>query len=474
MSQPPLFNIPTPRSNHLQLPPLSIPTSTNDEKQKSASSLVIPDSSLGGSCSASRSKARRKPPPIDFLLVMGSHTHALFQPENELNTNHEKQFTEARYLRDPSESRDSKASTGLAETISNFSSLLISENSRNVHSSRLALGSSSSHEPSQKLSLILEKPLNSLSNDDWHALATSNRIIELHKLGEGSSGSVSKCELASNTYSLSERGQSPVFALKLITTDPNPDVHRQILRELQYNMHCSSPYIVKYYGTFLMENESVIGIAMEYMGGKSLDAVYKRVAALDHTNRINEKVLGKIAELVLRGLKYLHLQQIIHRDIKPANILLDSEGNVKLCDFGVSGEAVNSLATTFVGTQYYMAPERIMGKPYTATCDVWLLGLSLLEVAMNRFPLCTEANDGSVGPIELLQIILECEPRLEDDPTHDIIWSAAFKSFIEYCLQKDSALRALPRQMLEHPWCLGQQRVRVRMDKFVRTLWDEE
>lgn len=58
---------------------------------------------------------------------------------------------------------------------------------------------------------------------------------------------------------------------------------------------------------------------------------------------------------ILQGLNYLHSKKTIHRDIKPSNILLSREGIVKLCDFGVSGELVNSLAGTFTGTSFYMA-----------------------------------------------------------------------------------------------------------------------
>lgn len=457
MSQPPLFNVPASLGKRPLLPSLFIPPplsgyaaaalSPANAASQPATGPVL--AAVPSATSATRPKARRKPPPIDFLLVSGSHTQALTQSATPHNTE---------------------------RVVDGLLNLSVADAATNKPPSPPP------PVPPKPLLSILAKPLQDLSSDDWRTIADADRIIELHKLGEGSSGSVSKCTLGEPHKKLpaAKHSTSPVFALKLITTDPNPDVHRQILRELQYNLHCSSPYIVKYYGTFLMEKESIIGIAMEYMGGKSLEAVYKRVASLDPTNRINERVMGKIAELVLRGLSYLHLQQIIHRDIKPANILLDHLGNVKLCDFGVSGEAVNSLATTFVGTQYYMAPERIMGKPYTATCDVWLLGLTLLEVASNRFPLGSATGGDAhtpaapLGPIELLQIILDCEPRLEDEPQHDIVWSAAFKSFIEYCLRKDSSLRALPRQMLEHPWCVGQQKVRVRMDKFVRTVWADK
>lgn len=185
-------------------------------------------------------------------------------------------------------------------------------------------------------------------------------------------------------------------------------------------------------------------------------------------------------------MDYLHLRKIIHRDIKPQNILLDCLGNVKLCDFGVSGEVVNSLATTFVGTQYYMAPERVMGKPYTVTSDVWSLGLTLLEVATCKFPFSNINNNNietyhengddlfNLGPIELLSLILEYEPELNDVPEDNIYWSAAFKNFIKYCLKKQPQDRPCPDQMLTHPWSIAQLKVKVKMDKFVKRLWEKE
>lgn len=314
------------------------------------------------------------------------------------------------------------------------------------------------------LQAVCNKPLEDISSEEWQMLANHNEIIELTKLGEGNGGSVSKCTF--------RHCDNKVFALKMITTDSNPDVQKQILRELQYNRLINSENIVKYYGTFLIDKQSMIAITMEFMGGKSLDAIYKRVIEIDASNRINEKVLGKIGTSILKGLNYLHQQKIIHRDIKPSNILLDCDGNVKLCDFGVSGEVVNSLATTFVGTQYYMAPERIMGKPYTVNCDVWSLGLTLLEVASGKFPFFDLDGGTNIGPIELLQMILEYQPKLEDSVAENILWSDNFKNFINYCLIKDIDQRPSPRQMLQHPWITSQAGIKVRMDKFVRQVWE--
>lgn len=492
MSNVPMFNIPTPRhKNAGRLPTLVVPLPAPGAPHAPAApdapgapdapleSLRIDQLTIGGSggggSATSKRPPRRKPPPIDFLRINGSHLFAETTPLPAAAV--AAAAAAAPPLGDPRTPGSGGADTPLTPShsmSSTQSSTSATTDGSECRSGKPQPAAQPAGQPAGQPastglsgtgSAAAEVELERLRPEDWHDLAASHQIIELAKLGEGSGGSVAKCRLA--------RGRQ-IFALKVINADPNPDIQKQIVRELQYNRSCDSPYIVKYYGTFLIEAQLMIGIAMEYMGGRLLDAIYHRVIELDPANRINEKVLGKISELVLRGLDYLHQRKIIHRDIKPQNILLDAEGHVKLCDFGVSGEVVNSLATTFVGTQYYMAPERIMGKPYTVTCDVWLLGLTLLEVATCRFPF--SANEGetlsTMGPIELLLLILEYDAELRDVPEEGIRWLAPFKSFIKYCLKKQPEDRPLPRQMLLHPWSRSQEHVRVKMDRFVKRLWE--
>jgi len=181
------------------------------------------------------------------------------------------------------------------------------------------------------------------------------------------------------------------------------------------------------------DSSGTISIAMEFCEGGSLDSVYREVKRLG--GRTGEKVLGKVAEGVLNGLTYLHGHRIMHRDIKPSNILLCRNGQVKLCDFGVSGEfGTKGDADTFIGTSYYMAPERITGKSYTITSDVWSLGVTVLEVAQHRFPFPADGTEAQpkAGLIELLSyIVTQPIPKLKDEPENDVKWSDSFKYFIE-------------------------------------------
>jgi len=304
-------------------------------------------------------------------------------------------------------------------------------------------GSMNGLEAFDKLSLERGRTLDveELDDEGWKVASMEKRIEELGSLGEGAGGAVTRCML---------KGGKTVFALKvsstyatylspinlspqIITTNPDPDVKKQILRELGFNKNCASEHICRYYGAFVEPSTATISIAMEFCEGGSLDSIYREVKKLG--GRTGEKVLGKVAEGVLNGLTYLHSKKIIHRDIKPSNILLCRNGQVKLCDFGVSGEfGTKGDANTFIGTSYYMAPERITGQSYTITSDVWSTGVTLLEVAQHRFPFPADGTEMQprAGLIDLLTyIVRQPIPKLKDEPEAGIKWSDNFKYFIE-------------------------------------------
>ncbi|KPM41506.1 hypothetical protein AK830_g5016 [Neonectria ditissima] len=319
--------------------------------------------------------------------------------------------------------------------------------------------------------LSLEKArtldVDDLDEEGWRIASMEKRIVELGNLGEGAGGAVTKAKL---------KGGSTLFALKIITTNPDPDVKKQILRELGFNKDCASDHICKYYGAFVDPTTATISIAMEFCEGGSLDSIYKEVKRLG--GRTGEKVLGKIAEGVLAGLTYLHTRRIIHRDIKPSNILLCRDGAVKLCDFGVSGDfGTKGEANTFIGTSYYMAPERITGQSYTITSDVWSTGVTLLEVAQHRFPFPADGTEMQprAGLIDLLTyIVRQNVPKLKDEPEMDVYWSDNFKYFIECCLEKQPNRRASPWKMMEHPWMVEMRSKRVNMVKYLSFVWGWE
>jgi mitogen-activated protein kinase kinase len=177
-------------------------------------------------------------------------------------------------------------------------------------------------------------------------------------------------------------------------------------------------------------------------------------SSLDSVSRVfgpvRVDVLGKIAEATLGGLTYLYSKHhIMHRDIKPSNILVNSKGQIKLCDFGVSGELINSVADTFVGTSTYMAPERIQGEKYTVKSDVWSFGLTVMELAIGKFPFAaseqlSDAESAPAGILDLLQqIVHEPAPKL---PKSDA-FPQILEDMIQKCLYKGPNERPTPQDL---------------------------
>ncbi|KAI9285177.1 kinase-like domain-containing protein [Umbelopsis sp. AD052] len=226
----------------------------------------------------------------------------------------------------------------------------------------------------------------------------SEDFSELDELGRGNGGTVCKV--------LHVRTKT-VMAKKTIHVDANLNVRKQIMREMQFMHDCNSKHIVSFYGAYM--NGGDILICMEYMDVGSLDKIYKK------NGPIPMDVLKKITYAIVDGLIYLYdNHRIIHRDLKPSNVLVNSQGQIKICDFGVSGQLnKNSVADTFVGTSSYMSPERILGSPYSVKSDVWSLGITLMELALGRFPF--PPDGGSLAIFELLQhIVHEPVPTLPD------------------------------------------------------------
>lgn len=117
---------------------------------------------------------------------------------------------------------------------------------------------------------------------------------------------------------------------------------------------------------------------------------------------------------ILRGLKYLHSARILHRDIKPGNLLVNSNCLLKICDFGlarVDETDASKLMTQEVVTQYYRAPELLMGaRHYTSSIDIWSVGCIFAELLGRRILFQAQT------PIQQLELITDLlgTPEPED------------------------------------------------------------
>ncbi|XP_046328305.1 mitogen-activated protein kinase kinase kinase 2-like isoform X1 [Haliotis rufescens] len=157
---------------------------------------------------------------------------------------------------------------------------------------------------------------------------------------------------------------------------------RALENELQLLRNFHHEHIVQYYGC--QQDRKVLSIFMELMPGGSVKDQINNYGAL------KEQVVRKYTRQVLEGLAYLHKNVIVHRDIKAANVLRDSNGNVKVGDFGASKRLQTICSATgiksAVGTPHWMAPEVINGEGYGRKADVWSVACTVVEMLTKKPP----------------------------------------------------------------------------------------
>ncbi|KAG8341853.1 Protein tyrosine kinase Protein kinase domain [Trypanosoma vivax] len=253
-------------------------------------------------------------------------------------------------------------------------------------------------------------------------------------VGRGASGIV---------YFANLKDGAPV-ALKHILINSKP--HRdEIDRELSFfSSQSNSPFVMNNLGAFWDSEEASIVIPMEWMAYTLHNISY-------FWEGIEESVLRDIFFQVVSGLVYLHdTKRVIHRDIKPSNILIRDDGYVKIGDFGVS-KLVQTLdvSSTYVGTMYFMAPERLEQTAYSFSSDIWSLGLTMIATVTGKNPW---SPPDEMTLFQLLgKIAGETTPSLPDKPAY----SAEARDFVAQCLIRDPQERPLASTLLKHPFLSG-------------------
>ncbi|MGD9157908.1 MAG: protein kinase [Desulfobacteraceae bacterium] len=216
-----------------------------------------------------------------------------------------------------------------------------------------------------------------LSDSSVDARTMVGRYKILGKLGKGSMGLVYKAQdpkinrlVAIKTIRFSDEFEEDVIK----------EIKERFFMEAEIAGKLSHPAIVTIHD--VGDDRDLTYMAMEFLEGEDLDKFIKKGSLLSVRAVLN--VVAQIAE----ALDFAHKQGVIHRDIKPANVMLLSNGQVKVTDFGIA-KAISSSKTktgVILGTPNYMSPEQIMGQKVNSKSDIFSLGVLFFQLLTGELP----------------------------------------------------------------------------------------
>src|SRR5262245_8922218 len=212
----------------------------------------------------------------------------------------------------------------------------------------------------------------------------------LEKIGQGGMGAL---------YRALDPKIGRHVAIKLIREGADSDEMRErLLREARSAGGLKHGNIVTIFE--LGEHEGMPFIAMEYVQGETLTQFLTHRPAAPLHRKL------QIIDQLCAGLHYAHRMGVVHRDIKPANIMIDTEGTVKILDFGIARMgAGTTMMGMMIGTLNYMAPEQMEGKSVDARADIFAVGAVIYELFTYR-----SAFTGSMQS-EVMYAILHGRPK---------------------------------------------------------------
>lgn len=306
-------------------------------------------------------------------------------------------------------------------------------NSNDVEFDLLLENSPRLHFMSENINII-QKWKNAIFNDSAFEYVRQNipkmSDFKLSKIiGEGFGGKV---------HLVRRKSDKKLFALKLISKEKlstassiqNMFTERNILIQNNY------PFITKLYSAFQTENYLVL--ALEYVGGGNLQHHFDK-----GTHFTPKQVKLYLAELALT-LNHLHKMGIVFRDLKPSNILISKDGNLKLTDFGLSKNIIESGKTkTLCGTHFYLSPEMINGDYYNYSVDWWSLGVIAFRLICDRLPF------SNPNLSKLYDRIVACSYRFPSKIDPDA------RDFISGLLKKNPSDRLTFNQIKAHKFFSG-------------------
>lgn len=205
--------------------------------------------------------------------------------------------------------------------------------------------------------------------------------LDLQMLKEHTKGVLGRGAFGTVTLVVDEERQN-AYALKAISK--LQVVHNkqtsQMLSEKKVMEHLNSDFVVNLIKTF--KDDYWLYLLLDVCLGGELFTIHRRVGSFD------EATARFFTSCVIEGFIHLHDHNIAYRDLKPENLVLDSDGYLKITDFGLSKFILDGNTFTMCGTPDYLAPEIITGQGHGLAVDWWALGVLIFELVASHAPFC--------------------------------------------------------------------------------------
>jgi cGMP-dependent protein kinase len=227
-----------------------------------------------------------------------------------------------------------------------------------------------------------------------------------------------------------------MYALKSVTKDKirKFELYDNLVLERKIMLQVDHPFIVKMVKSF--KDRDRVYFLLEHVQGIDL---------FDGLRILNNENTKFYSACILMILEHLEEREIIYRDLKPENIMIDSDGYLKLIDFGTA-KFIKGRTYTIIGTPHYMAPEVIKGIGYTYSADLWSLGIMIYEFVCGSVPFGSDEDD----PILIYQRVIEKNLKY---PSY--IGSQRSKQIIEKLLDTNPSKRGNSQTLKDSSWFLG-------------------
>ncbi|XP_073270563.1 SNF1-related protein kinase catalytic subunit alpha KIN10-like isoform X1 [Primulina huaijiensis] len=260
---------------------------------------------------------------------------------------------------------------------------------------------------------------------------TADSLVRNYRLGKtlghGSFGKVKIAEHVLTGYKV---------AIKILNRRKmkSPDMEEKVRREIKICRLFVHPHVIRLYE--VIETQLDIYVVMEYVKrGELFDYIVEK-------GRLAEDEARHFFQQIIAGVEYCHRNMVVHRDLKPENLLLDSNGNVKLADFGLSNIMRDGhFLRTSCGSPNYAAPEVVSGKLYAGPeVDIWSCGVILYALLCGSLPFDDE---------NIPNLFKKIKSGLYTLPSH---LSHGARDLIPRMLVVDPMKRITIHEIRQHPW----------------------